>query len=172
MSQAPRLRKQMEKVREVTEGMLQAFQTPEQWTFQVQPGLNHALWCAGHMVVTDNFFLSMVAPSKASTIEGYQEKFGMGSSPTSDPSAYPPAAEVLDQMRERRQTLLAVLDSLGDDELLKPTPEDVPDMFSDIGSIFEMAIWHEAMHTGQISIARRALGNEPLFVAPPAAAKA
>ena len=167
MSQASRLKKQLENVRQVSEGMLEAFQTPEQWTHQVHPSANHALWFAGHMSVSDNFFVSVVAPERAKELDGYGEKFGMGSQPTSDPAAYPPAPEVLEVMRERRQTLLSALDGLTDEDLAKPTPEGTPDMFSDIGSVFEMATWHEALHAGQMSIARRALGNEPLFGASP-----
>ena len=41
------------------------FKTPEQWVFQVHPHCNHALWFAGHMATSDNFFLSLVAPEKA-----------------------------------------------------------------------------------------------------------
>ncbi len=36
---------------------------------------------------TDNFFISLIAPEKAVTKEGWSEKFGMGSRPTSDPEA-------------------------------------------------------------------------------------
>ncbi len=163
MSQASRLKNQLERTRKVSEGMLEAFQTPEQWTHQVHPGANHALWFAGHMCVTDSFFLSLVAPERAKELDGYGEKFGMGSQPTSDPVAYPPATEVLEVMRERRQALLSALESLTDEDLARPTPEGTPDMFPDIASIFEMATWHEGLHAGQMSVARRALGNAPLF---------
>ncbi len=172
MSQVARLKKLLESVREMSEAMLGAFQTPEQWTFQVHPTANHALWFAGHMGVSDNFFLTVVAPDKAAELDGYDERFGMGSKPTSDPADYPPPAEVLEVMRERRQALLAALDGLADEDLTKATPEGTPEMFTDLGSIFELTIRHEAMHTGQMSIARRALGNEPLFGASPEEAAA
>ena len=172
MSQTARIKRQLESVRQVSEGMLQTFQTPEQWTHQVHPSANHALWFVGHMCTADNFFLSVIAPDQAKELEGFNEKFGMGSQPTSDPAEYPPAEEVLEVMRERRQTLLSVLGGLTDEDLAKPTPEGTPDMFPDIGSFFEMATWHEALHAGQVSIARRALGNEPLFGTSPEEAEA
>ena len=64
MSQSARLRSQLEKVRELSEGFLQSFETPEQWTHQVDPSANHALWFAGHMGIADNFFLSTVEPDR------------------------------------------------------------------------------------------------------------
>jgi len=158
-----RLQKQLKQVREMSEGMLGAFQKPEQWTHQVHPRANHALWFAGHMGVSDNFFVSLVDPSKAAEKEGYQAMFGMGSTPTSDPTAYPPPAEVLAYMRDRRQTLLDALDAMSDEDLAKPTPEGSPPMWSDIGDVFEMIVWHESLHAGQLSVARRGLGHDPLF---------
>lgn len=172
MSQCERFKKQLERVREVTEGMLQAFETPEQWTHQVHPNTNHALWCAGHMANTDNHFVSMLAPDRAKDLGNYQTMFGMNSTPVNDPDKYPPAAEVLDTMRERRQTLLSILDRMSDEDLSKPTPDGAPDMFTDLASVFELAIFHEGMHTGQVSVVRRSLGHNPLFGAPPAEAKA
>ena len=42
------------------------------------------------------------------------------------------------------------------------------DFLPDLGSIFEIATWHEAMHLGQVTVIRRSLGNQPLFGAAPA----
>jgi len=70
---------------------------------------NHPLWFAGHMGTVDNFLISFLAPERAAMKEGYAEKFGMGSRPTSNPTDYPEPAEVLDFMRGRRQVLLEVL---------------------------------------------------------------
>ncbi len=163
MSQATRLKTQLENVREISEGFLQAFETPEQWTHQVDPNANHALWFAGHMGVADNYFISVVDPDKSREAEGYSEVFGMGSQPTSDVDAYPPVDEVLSYMRERRSELLNILSGMGEADLTRSKPEGAPDMFIDLASVFETAIWHEALHAGQVSVARRALGNAPLF---------
>jgi hypothetical protein len=66
-------------------------------------------------------------------------------------------------MRERRAALLAVLDGMTDDDFAKPLPKGTPDFLGDVGSVFEMAIWHEGMHSGQLTVARRALGHQPLM---------
>jgi uncharacterized damage-inducible protein DinB len=66
-------------------------------------------------------------------------------------------------MRERRTALLAVLDEMTDEDLGRKLPAGTPGFLSDVGSVFELAIWHEGQHNGQLSVARRALGHKPLF---------
>jgi uncharacterized damage-inducible protein DinB len=95
-------------------------------------------------------------------VPGFHERFSMGSQPVSDPAAYPAVEEVLTYMRERRQTLLALLDSMTDEDLHRATPEGAPDFLRDLQSIFETVAWHEGLHSGQVSVARRSLGHPPL----------
>jgi hypothetical protein len=162
MSQSDRLRRQLVSTRQLSEKLLAAFQTPREWVHQVHPGCNHALWFAGHMANTDNFLLSLVAPQLAVPLEGYGARFGMGSQPVDRAEEYPPPRDVLETMRERRRTLLSVLEELSDEDLARPTPPGSPDFLPDFAAVFEMANWHEAMHAGQLSVARRALGHKPL----------
>lgn len=163
MSNKDCLQRQMVKAREYTEKMLADFKTPEQWTHQVHKNANHALWFAGHMAFSDNFFISVVAPDRVAKLALPEDKFGMGSQPVSDPSAYPPPAEVLGVMRERRKTLLDALDKLNETDLVKPTSKELEGFCPTIGSVFEMAVWHEGLHSGQVSVARRAIGNKPVM---------
>jgi hypothetical protein len=164
MDYKPRLKSLLEQAREMSENMLASFKTPQDWTYQVHPSANHAMWFAGHMASVDNFFVSVLAPDKAATLPpGWKEMFGMGSKPSPNPNDYPPPEEVLRLMRDRRQTFLAALDSLNESDLAKPMPKGAPEFIKDFAAIFEMAIWHEGLHSGQLSIARRALGNPPLF---------
>lgn len=65
-------------------------------------------------------------------------------------------------MRERREALLGILDELSDEDLGNKTPPGSPDFLPDIGSVFETAIWHEGLHSGQLSMIRRSLGHKPL----------
>jgi uncharacterized damage-inducible protein DinB len=162
MSHIERIKKQLMSARELSERMLADFHEPQQWTKQVHPEANHALWFVGHMAMTDNFFLSVIAPEKSLDLSRLQTCFGVGSVPVDDPAAYPPASEVLALMRERRQTFLAVLDSLQDADLDRKTPPGTPDFLPDIGGVFETAVWHEGLHTGQLGVARRALGFKPV----------
>lgn len=163
MALKERLRRQMISARETSERLLADFQSPEDWTRQVHPNCNHALWFAGHMAQTDNFFISVLDASKAKNSPEFATLFGMGSKPSPNPSDYPSPEEVLAVMRERRAALLSILDSLSEEDLGEKMPKGTPEFLPDKGSVFETSIWHEGMHSGQLSVARRALGHQPLM---------
>lgn len=161
------LQAQLQASRHYSEGLLKDFQTPEQWLHQVHPKANHPLWFAGHMAVTDNFFLSAIAPEKSSLPAGFVEKFGPGSQPTTNPADYPSPEEVVRVMRERREVLASLLAGLSEEDLERPTPAGTPDFLRDWGSVFRVAAWHEAIHSGQLAVCHRALGNSPIITGPP-----
>ena len=167
MSLKDRLQRQLKQCRDATEGAFASFSTPEQWTHQVHGKANHPLWVAGHLALSDNFFLGVIQPERMSAPEGWDAKFGMGSQPVSDPAEYPAADEVMAYFRDRRATLLDVLESVEESQFETPTPEGTPDFIPDFGAIFEAAIWHEGVHFGQVTIAHRGLGFAPLFAPPP-----
>jgi hypothetical protein len=162
MSLQQRLQRQLQNTRQMSEKLLADFKTPQDWVHQVHPGSNHALWFVGHMANTDNFLLSLVSPHSTIPLDGFHARFGMGSQPTDQPDAYPPAETVLATMRERRGRLLEVLAALSDDDLAKKNPDGAPEFLPDFASVFELAIWHEGLHSGQLSVTRRALGHKPL----------
>lgn len=153
----------LKNARRFSEGYLEAFETPEQWTHQVHPGANHALWFVGHMGTIDNFFILTLDATKTRHMPGYKEKFGMNSTPSPSADDYPPVAEVLEYMRERRAMLLSILEQMNDEDFSRPTPEGTPRFLPDMAAVFEGAVWHEGLHSGQLSVARRALGNTPRF---------
>lgn len=157
-----RLQRQLASARQMTEKLLSSLKSPAEWTHQVHPRANHPLWIMGHLAGTDNFLLTLMDPSQGRTLENYQQCFGIGSQPTSDITHYPPLEEVREYFHERRATLLAALDATTEAGLADPLPEGTPEFLSDRGSAFEMAVWHEGMHSGQLSVARRSLGYEPL----------
>ncbi len=167
MTLKERLANQLHVIRGISEQVLSVFTTPQQWTHQVHEQANHALWFAGHMGTVDNFMLGLAAPEHVQEKPGYQEKFGMGSRPTSSVEDYPPVDEVLAFMRERREAVLEALAGLSDEDLAKPCPEGSPGFMTDTASAFEAIVWHEAMHAGQVTVARRQLGHPPIADAPP-----
>ena len=158
-----RIKQQLISAREVSERFLADFQTTEQWLYQVHPDTNHALWFAGHMAQTDNFFVSLIDASRAVHRDGWSDLFGTGSQPTGNADDYPPPAEVVEFMRDRRTALLAALDGLDESQLDTPTPHGTPDFLADYGMVFQAAAWHEGMHTGQLSMVRRAMGHSPVM---------
>ena len=166
MNAKDRLKRQLLATRELSERLLADFRTPQDWVYQVHPGCNHALWFVGHMASTDNFLLSLLSGKRAEELPGFSALFGMGSIPAGQAEAYPPAEEVLTAMRERRSKLLEILDSTSEENLSLPTPDGTPDFLPDYASIFDMANWHERQHIGQLTVARRALGYQPIQPSP------
>lgn len=162
MSTKERLKGQLTRSRGFLEKILADFHTPQEWTHQVHSKANHALWVTGHLTTVDNFFISLLARDKAKDLPGYNEKFGMGSQPVADAAAYPAPEELLHNFRERRETLLGILDGMTDAQLMERMPDGSPDFLTDKASAFEIAAWHEGVHAGQATIARRALGKKPL----------
>ena len=149
--------------RNYTDQLLQKFETPEDFVHQVHPDANHALWCAGHIANTDNFAIGFLAPDKVVEKPGYQELFGRESKPIGDVSKYPAPAEVLAYLKDRRETLLGILDSLSEQDLDKETPEDAPEFMPTLAAIFRVIVWHEGLHSGQVSVAHRSLGRSPVL---------
>jgi hypothetical protein len=157
------LQRQLAQARHYSESLLNDFKSPSEWVHQVHPNANHALWFAGHMGVSDNFFISVVAAEQAVNHPEMSERFGMGSRPTTDLAYYPPIDEVVGYMKERRATLLKLLDGLTEEQLDEPTPKGTPDFLPTLASVFETAVWHEGLHSGQVSVARRSMGRGPVM---------
>ena len=162
MSQKDRLLKQLRAARGFSSNLLKDFESPESWTHQLHSGGNHALWFAGHMGTTDNFMLSLVRPDLCRVNEEYAALFGLGSQPSADLSEYPSIENVLEFMSERRGKLIQALEEITDQQLAAPTPDGAPEFMPDHASVFETAIWHEGLHSGQITLIRRSLGFAPI----------
>ena len=158
--------------RKLTKNMLADFNTLDDWFYQAHENANHALWIVGHLGLADNAFASKFRPKTGSEPEGWRDRFWFGSQPTRDPKSYPPVDEVLDYFDDRRETLLKVIDDVSIEELLKPAPPaDAPSPIAgapNIGQVFFFVAYHEGMHCGQLSVARRGLGYAPLFQPAPA----
>lgn len=156
------LKRALKQVRGVSEELLATFDSGTDWTYQVFPGANHALWFAGHMAVVDNHFIAAIDPSRARPLPEFDRAFGKGSRPTNRPEDYPPVDDVLAAMRERRRAFLDLLAGLSDEQLSGPPQPGSPEFMRDVASVFELAVWHEGLHAGQVSVARRALGHGPV----------
>lgn len=157
----------LERSRWLTEQLLESFKTEDDWFYQAHPDANHAMWIVGHLGLADNMFASRFREQLASKPDGWDDLFWFGSELKSDRSAYPPNEEVLAYFRDRRQTLLNMIDDLTDEELAAPAPPpNEPSPIAGapcIGHILLFAASHESIHAGQLTVARRGLGNAPLF---------
>jgi len=163
MEYQQRLTNRLHDARNFSDRLLEDFTQPNDWVYQMHENGNHALWFVGHMGVTDNFMISLIDPEKVSIPSGYAELFGIGSKPASDLQSYPDVDIIRGFMRQRRETLLALLAELDDPQLGNPTPEGSPEFLPDYASVFETAIWHEGLHSGQVTMLRRSLGFDPVI---------
>ncbi len=124
---------------------------------------NHALWVAGHIADTDDFFWRTLTGKPSGLPAGWKEKFGGGSTPVDDPKAYPPLAEVKRVLADRREALVAYFRSLDGKTLQSPSPEKVKFFGPTYAALPGSIAWHEGLHTGQITMVRKGLGMPPLF---------
>ena len=153
--------------RRMTESILNAFQTEDDWLFQLHSQTNHALWIVAHLGLADNLFASKFRPQVASKPEGWDRLFWFGSQLQTDRSVYPSSSEVLAYFRERRDALSRVVEEISEEELAQPAPPpDDPGPFAGapcIGYILLFCARHESFHAGQLAMNHRALGHPPLY---------
>ncbi|MEM7312057.1 MAG: DinB family protein [Planctomycetota bacterium] len=158
---------ELERTRWLTEQHLDRLEKEDDWFYQPHPQANHAAWVAGHLGLADNRFTSRFRPDYADDRPDWHERLWFGSEISGDKSLFPAITELRSYMRDRRETLLKVLDEATDEELAADAPP--PDAFGPlagapcIGHAFLFIARHESIHFGQLSVASRGLGLAPLF---------
>ncbi|QDU37355.1 DinB superfamily protein [Maioricimonas rarisocia] len=162
MTYKERLKRALLQARGLTMGMLNEIATPEDWVRRPVPGSNHALWIAGHLGSADNAFIGFMVPEKKVQRDDYSEMFGRGSVVRDSLQDYPDPAQLVEFMKERRRTLYGILDECTEEDFTRPTPDGAPPFMFDWGSVFHMCAWHESLHSGQLTVIHRMLGQPPL----------
>jgi uncharacterized damage-inducible protein DinB len=143
-------------------GILKEITDPADWIRRPVPGSNHAMWIAGHLAYADDAFLGMIDPGKASPREGFKDLFGKGSTPLDSLEAYPAHTDILEYLEDRRKAFYRALNDCSEEDFNKPTPEGAPAFMYDVGAVFQMCVWHESLHSGQLTVIHRMLGHQPL----------
>ena len=126
-------------------------------------GGNHATWIVGHIAATDDAVLVDLAGRPSALPGSWEGRFGIGSQPSDDPAYYPPRDELMGVLKERRETLRPWIASLGEAELLAPVSGMWEPLARNRAMLATSLAFHEGMHSGQLSAARRAAGLGPLF---------
>ncbi len=139
----------------------------------VQPGPyggNHAMWVLGHLTVAEGRLHKMLFGSP-NPVEHWKPLFDWGSTPTTEAAAYPSFDEVLETYRRLRAKTVAFVEELGDQGLDRPTKTAPPGLeaaFASVGQAVLTIAMHQAFHGGEAAVARRAAGQQPVFVPTPA----
>ena len=127
-------------------------------TFPTPNGGCHPLWVLGHLALVEGMIPATLLGEENPAARWHQ-LFGEQSEPVADTAAYPPFAEVRDMYVRLRERNLALLDSLSDADLDKPTvapPKGREREFATYGSSFLVLALHQMLHRSHVTDARRA----------------
>lgn len=126
------------------------------------PNGNHTLWNVGHLAFIEGG-LAHILSGDDNPVEHWEPLFGMGSTPKSDPKAYPPFAEILETYRNLHRKNLMRLETIGEAGL-DAAPKRIPPGFENemrtVGQTFLTIAMHNMIHVGQIIVARRVAGRK------------
>jgi hypothetical protein len=147
------LKKSAERVLSHVEDMRElsvVFPTPE--------GGCHTLWVLGHLAFIEALVIDVFMLGLRNPIADWEQTFD-GPDPTGNVSDYPPFDEVLMKCREIRQSTLALLEPLSEDDLDKTSaqvPKGWEETFGTYRVCFQYVADHWYMHRGHLADARRA----------------
>lgn len=125
---------------------------------------NHALWIAGHLATTDDWFLQQMGVSaELELCSSWHETFGGGSKPVDHASTYPAYSDVLESLKTQRDRLIAWFSARSEAELAAPSPEKWSKYAPTVADFAFFLAWHEGYHAGQLSVVRKQVGLGPAF---------
>lgn len=128
-------------------------------------GTNHIAWQLGHLISSEHSVIDAIAPGKMPALpEGFAAKYKKETASSDNPADFHTKDEYLRVMKEQREGTFAALETMSDDDLGKPNPDDnMRPFFPKVADLFSMACTHPLMHCGQWAIVRRKTGRPPLF---------
>lgn len=129
---------------------------------QPLPGMNHPAWILGHLAIAADGHSTYLGGEKQ--LDDWADKFGRGSTPTTDPADYPSKDELLEAWHAANERLIAAAQSATPEMLTQPNRGPLNDQLPTVGEfvVFSMTA-HTAMHLGQLATWRRAMGRKPMF---------
>ena len=129
------------------------------------PGGNHTMWCVGHLAYSEGNLINGFVGGEENPLAQWSGIFGQGTTPSDDTSVYPPYEEVLGKMKEIRESTMALLETMTDEDLASPShaSEELAGFFGTKGQCFAALPMHFTFHGGQVADARRAAGRTPLM---------
>lgn len=140
--------------------MLLADITEEEMTSIPHPGMNHPAWILGHLTLGAGLAAQLLG-GELTTDEAWMEKFGPGSTPISDRSAYPTKAELIEKLTEAYTKADERVSQATEGQL--SAPNETPffqEQFPTIEDLLtHLLTTHASMHLGQLSAWRRCLGK-------------
>lgn len=133
--------------------------------FPTPNGGGHTLWVLGHLAYIEGQVIHGFMLAEPNPLAEWEDPFD-GADVTGDVNRYPPFDHVLAKCREMRESTVALLDSLSEDDLDKlsgNTPVGHEAMFGTYRLCLQFAADHWYMHRGQLADARRASELERMW---------
>lgn len=136
------------------------------WFRQPFTGANHVAWQVGHLAIAEYGLVAgevLGCRIGRSTVVSadLQALFRRGSTPQLDQSMYPLPSELRSVFQRVHEEVLTGLVGLPDDRLEEPAAFGHPLVENKLDAL-HLCARHEAIHTGQIAMLRRAFGAGPL----------
>jgi uncharacterized damage-inducible protein DinB len=126
----------------------------------------HTLWVLGHLAYIETLVIRAFMLGEKNPLADWEPVFD-GEDVSGEITHYPPFDEVLARCREARESTLALLDALSEedlDQVSAKTPEGFAETFGTYRLCLQYVADHWYMHRGQLADARRAAGLGRIWV--------
>jgi hypothetical protein len=135
----------------------------EQLTRHTSLAVNHPAWVVGHLVYSCQAIGSELGIDPWLPSD-WAKQFGTGSKPVEGKENYPSKQELLDALSDGQKRVTDRLIALGEQGMSAPLPDErYRMMFPTIGhAVLHILTVHSAIHVGQVTVWRRAVGLGPL----------
>ncbi len=162
MKNSQLLTNQIERTRDWTLALLEDFDGGD-WTFQITPGAQHALWIAGHLACAQELLLFQRSLGRPRLDPAFMAHFPIGAAvPSAEQQDWPPAQDVRRVLADMQQATVAAVAGLSDALLAEPAygkdGSRHPHYDTKMEAISHL-VRHEAFHAGQLAVIRRALAK-------------
>jgi uncharacterized damage-inducible protein DinB len=123
------------------------------------PGMNHIAWQLGHLILSENRFLTMVKPGSAPPLpEGFDAQYSKETATVDDATKFHTKAQLMDLYNQHREATKKLIAESTDADLERTGPE-FPEYAPSAGAALTLCANHPMMHAGQWVAVRRTLGK-------------
>ncbi|MEI7684689.1 MAG: DinB family protein [Planctomycetota bacterium] len=127
------------------------------------PGANNIAWQIGHLIASETQLGGMLGIKYAELPPVIQALGKASSSQTHGDGGNLAKDHYLKLFNQVRETTIAGLAKIAEEELDKPAPDGVSAMAPKLGNIIGLIANHSMMHCGQFTVVRRLLNKPVLF---------
>lgn len=134
--------------------------------FPTPRGGGHTLWVLGHLAYIESMVVHRIMQGQKNPLAAWEDVFD-GDDVSGEAGRYPSFDDALARCRAARESTIAFIDMLQEDDLDRPganVPAGFEDTFGTWRLCLQYAADHWYMHRGQLADARRAAGVERMWV--------